>query len=492
LSCINNTMDKSNNPSAPAENPSNGLFNFPDRVPDVTPLFHPESYTVRHRSLFSHHSRTRSALSESSTNSSFPPGSDNRSVTPSTPSAMVSLSATNFSYPTVFDSRPVAPSVPSGTASPTRMIEDEMGELSFSDSNSQEPDTQTPVVSCLTTPACSECDFVPSRALSVNPFARIFDEETQAVESPAKSRRLEGSVGVSPSNFAVPAEPRRLRRFSRLNRATVSACTLPTPELPLLTSSSSDLSSHVTLDGLTIPVVPGIHGHSNKHIRISLETTSDFLSGKIPLPPGYKLLIWDARFIYEYEGGHIRGARRFEVTNIRGQLEEIVRAARANNEKYYVLCYCQFSQSRAPKLRDILFSAEYDIMLAERTGVQLSTEEDSRFRIFIVEGGYDAFYAKYPDLCEPRGYTRELDDLEARGKYRPEYEEDIKGSCASRMLQPSPASLLRRSQSSMGFLRRGRRADRHYSGISDDEGDDDDRPANPLGGVRTLSFEDLM
>jgi len=487
-------MDKSNIPLDPNSNCYNGFFNIPPQEPfrpslpvefqePFPPTFHAESLSVRHRSLIGRNARATSMLSEPAipvTFSQTPDVSTQNMRNFEEDNVCHEMGELSFFEDTM------------GVSSPP------VGSLSRSSSMTaeQDPDTQTPVVTCLTPPIAED---VPSRCESVRPFSHVLEDDSNAAESPCKFPRLGDLNGISSRTFE-PRQQRKPARLSRLRGVTLSVSSLPTPEFPLLVAPCESVN-HVVLDGLTIPVIPGINGHSNKHIRISAETTFDFITGKIKLPPGFKLLIWDARFIYEYEGGHIRGARRFEVKNIRSQLEEIVRNARAQNEKYYVICYCQFSSSRAPKLRDILFSAETDIMLSERKGVQLFSEEDSRFRVFIVDGGYDQFFSKFPDLCEPRGYTRELDDLEKRGKYRPEYEEDIKGSCASRVLMPSPGSLIRRSQSSRDI--RGRlRCSCHiesnmgqedlYCGISDDENDAELSPCAQDSKVRPLFFDDDM
>jgi len=119
-------------------------------------------------------------------------------------------------------------------------------------------------------------------------------------------------------------------------------------------------------------------------------------------------------------------------------MDRFVKDARLNNKKYFILCYCQFSSARAPKLIDILNASEKDIMiedLSDQSTLQIS--EQSRFIPLVIDGGYNDFHAQYPELCKI-GYIRE-DDGGAEGKKcRSAYELDIVDSCASRVLGKNP------------------------------------------------------
>jgi len=361
----------------------------------------------------------------------------------------------------------------------------DMGELSFCDTKPPSPEcspqypprTTTPRMTCLPPPA----RIIPTRSESVMQDGPLFNlrDDLDGIESPCKFPRPNSSLGFS----------------SRLWSRSVSC--LPVPSSLNPPPAIKPLRT-VVEDGLAVPVLQC----TSNHDRISLETALDFLKGRIHLPAGVEMVIWDGRFFFEYDAGHIRGARRFQIPGIRSQIEELVRNARKEDKRYCVLCYCQYSSARAPKLLDILRAVEKDIQLLERKGTELATEEKSRFRAFIVDGGYDAFYSNYPEMCEPRGYVKEHDDEVNGPRCRSVYEDDVKNACVSRVLMPSPATLIRRSKSSLEMRHRkvlsfsenhDANADHFsvYRGISDDEEEEEDRPHGPeVGRVRSLTFED--
>jgi len=311
-----------------------------------------------------------------------------------------------------------------------------------------------------------------------------------------------------PTKFARMNETGGVPLFNK--RTTQSMYELPCPTC----ESSVEISKHhqYRVDSVVYPTTCTPCG---RFVMISVHTANQILTGKIPLPAGYKLLVFDARFAYEYDGGHIIGARRFSIPGFRSELEELIRNARVNDERYIVLCYCQFSSKRAPKLREIFFAAEADIKFRERRNVELLTHEESRFHLFIIEGGYARFFENYPESCQPRGYVQEFDDLDQRKVIRKQYEAYVSGACACDVLKPSPVrpsmSDLRRSPSAPNFLRRSRDLfdsenidssnaqsdshddDKRYCCITDDEDDSDggNRRRVTLDKVAKPSFDDI-
>jgi len=366
----------------------------------------------------------------------------------------------------------------------------------FDDDDDDDTDadvSQSPRMPNLVSPPL-ENSSLPPRSESAMPsesWLHLEDNNTSSVKfPPAKIARMGTSDCLN---------VRCRRGLNTLH--TRSASVMPAPEQLLF----SVPTHQVVIRGLTLPVVLSSHGQSETHHEVSVDTARDFITGKIQLPPGYKLLIWDARFFYEYDGGHIVGARRFSIPGIRRELDEIVRNARLNDERYFVLCYCQFSSQRAPTLRDILFAAESDAKLVGRKTVELQTTEESRFEVLIVNGGYDAFFAAHKDLCEPMHYTKELDDLINGKRCRSLYNAELASARVNRTLQTSPGTFLKRSQSMMEMKRRAKisaLSENHdgnavadpYFGISDDEYDDE-RPSSRgerLTKVSKPSFDDDM
>lgn len=95
----------------------------------------------------------------------------------------------------------------------------------------------------------------------------------------------------------------------------------------------------------------------------------------------------DARYKYEYEGGHIKNAVNCSDVN---ESKKLLR-----NQKILIF-YCEYSSVRAPTLSSKLRNIDRNM----NKYPELNCPE-----IYVLEGGYSNFYNKYPELCEPRGYV---------------------------------------------------------------------------------------
>ena len=102
------------------------------------------------------------------------------------------------------------------------------------------------------------------------------------------------------------------------------------------------------------------------------------------------IVILDARFHYEYAGGHICSAKN--ITS-RAQLAAIYKQYAYQN--VCVVCHCEFSHSRGPSLYNLLRG--YDRSLNKYPNMGLP-------EMYVLHGGYRSFYAQYPGLCTG-GYT---------------------------------------------------------------------------------------
>lgn len=145
-------------------------------------------------------------------------------------------------------------------------------------------------------------------------------------------------------------------------------------------SSVWDLESNG--ERITLPVLGC--GKSDSIKRISGITLINLLTKQIDV----EFSIIDARFKYEYEGGHI-----FNALNINNEFE-IQKQIKSHN---IVILYCEFSSERGPglakKLRNIdRFQNEYP---------RLNYPE-----IYILDGGYKKFYQNFPEFCTPQNYVQ--------------------------------------------------------------------------------------
>jgi M-phase inducer tyrosine phosphatase len=97
------------------------------------------------------------------------------------------------------------------------------------------------------------------------------------------------------------------------------------------------------------------------------------------------LLIVDARFDYEYSGGHIRNAM-----NVHGIAEMQKLYTQFCTCSACIVFHCEFSRDRGPSL--MMAFRSHDRSLHKYP-------ELSYPALFLLEGGYRQFYNDCPDLC---------------------------------------------------------------------------------------------
>lgn len=136
----------------------------------------------------------------------------------------------------------------------------------------------------------------------------------------------------------------------------------------------------------TLPVLGC--GRSDSIKRISPNTLNVILSGVLKR----NFIVVDARFSYEYQGGHIKNA-----LNHRSEIELMDSLKKAPQKPEIVIFYCEFSSERAPLLAKNFRNADRnqnkypDLLFPE---------------MYILDGGYKAFFTLYASLCVPISYIQ--------------------------------------------------------------------------------------
>uniref|UniRef100_G3MTW5 M-phase inducer phosphatase n=1 Tax=Amblyomma maculatum TaxID=34609 RepID=G3MTW5_AMBMU len=139
-----------------------------------------------------------------------------------------------------------------------------------------------------------------------------------------------------------------------------------------------------------LPLVKGKH-HDLKMILPS--TLADVLQGKY-ISVVDEVTIVDCRYPFEYEGGHIKGA--VNVFSSEDLLSEFLeKAAPSSSSRRALVFHCEFSSERGPKLSRLL--REKDRQMNKYPALKHP-------EIYVLEGGYKAFYENFQDLCIPQGY----------------------------------------------------------------------------------------
>lgn len=133
--------------------------------------------------------------------------------------------------------------------------------------------------------------------------------------------------------------------------------------------------------------------------RITRNTMIDILDGKYDSMYEKRVVI-DCRFEYEYEGGHIDGAVNFnDKENLAAQLFDHEQPGRA-----LLILHCEYSAHRAPLMAKHIRNKDRAVNV--ECYPNLSYPE-----LYILDGGYSAFYKDHSQRCFPQNYV-EMDAKE--------------------------------------------------------------------------------
>lgn len=132
--------------------------------------------------------------------------------------------------------------------------------------------------------------------------------------------------------------------------------------------------------------------------RISPTMLNDIIENNSFSPHYHSYKIIDCRFDYEFEGGHIKNA--INISN-RDDLEsKLLRNIQNNrNSPTLLIFHCEFSTHRGLKLASHLRNC--DRILNHENYPKLYYPD-----VVILDGGYKAFFEKFPNHCFPHNYVR--------------------------------------------------------------------------------------
>lgn len=145
--------------------------------------------------------------------------------------------------------------------------------------------------------------------------------------------------------------------------------------------------------------------------RITPRVLSLLLEKEVKMP--YRVI--DCRYSYEYGGGHIVGAINLNTV-------EQVKSFYREHSTVALIFHCEFSSVRAPFISRFLRNFD-------RTQ---NVYPNLRFpEIYILEGGYKAFFSDFSRWCRPRGYVR----MHSKA-HRKEYvmEETLRRGCKNKKI----------------------------------------------------------
>lgn len=155
-----------------------------------------------------------------------------------------------------------------------------------------------------------------------------------------------------------------------------------------------------------LPLVRGKH----QDLKMILPSTlADVLQGKYRSVVDEAVII-DCRYPFEYKGGHIQGS--INVYSLEALVDEFFGdSAPAPCCRQILVFHCEFSSERGPKLSRLLREKDRQLHILQYPALKHP-------EIYVLEGGYKAFYEEFRDLCTPQGYIpMRHKDYEAELRY---------------------------------------------------------------------------
>eukprot|EP00121_Abeoforma_whisleri_P011655 Awhi_evm1s10757 len=144
---------------------------------------------------------------------------------------------------------------------------------------------------------------------------------------------------------------------------------------------------------------PSFEGHGGQTF-ITPQTMHDLLDGHYD-STFKKTFVLDCRFPFEYTGGHIRGSINMFSKEA---MHHFLLSQKENNlANVCFVVHCEFSQKRAPTLWDY-------IRKTDREEFNKGNYPCLSFpNVFVLEGGYSAFYNEEQIHCSPKQYVKMVD-----------------------------------------------------------------------------------
>ncbi|XP_078080235.1 M-phase inducer phosphatase 2 [Mustelus asterias] len=144
-------------------------------------------------------------------------------------------------------------------------------------------------------------------------------------------------------------------------------------------------------------ILPTVEGRHQELQYITAEMVIQLLNGEFDRFVE-RFLLFDCRYPYEYEGGHIKGALNLhmedEVENCLLK-KPIVPGDEA--KRVIIIFHCEFSSERAPRMCRFLREKDREVNGTDYPKLHYP-------ELYILKGGYKEFFPKFKLYCEPQSY----------------------------------------------------------------------------------------
>lgn len=172
------------------------------------------------------------------------------------------------------------------------------------------------------------------------------------------------------------------------------------PNTVKLAVQKSMLDSNLTGDFSKPCILPTIEGRHPDLKTVSPASVASLLQESV----SFNFSLIDCRYPYEYEGGHIKNAENIYMKeDIEKRLTVVTSATLERvHSKEILIFYCEFSSERGPSMLRYLRNLDRDM---NRDFYPFLYYPE----LYVMEGGYKAFFSNFKELCYPQEYKRMLD-----------------------------------------------------------------------------------
>ncbi|XP_055853366.1 M-phase inducer phosphatase [Episyrphus balteatus] len=273
--------------------------------------------------------------------------------------------------------------------------------ISFLTSNNQSPSLNTTPYS--------------SRMVAERCFKRPDPPSTTV--SPVQSKRYKGdffSASAEKENtghglLQIPAqiEQQSLQQPQQATNRPVLRKYVSMNDADIMSALSRSSSEPDLIGDFSKPFcLPLMDGRHRDLKSISSHTMANLITGVYKdSVASYKII--DCRYPYEFEGGHIRGAKNLYTQE--QIMEEFVNsktdtpAVEADGPKRHILVFhCEFSSERGPKLSRFLRNNDRERNTNSYPALHYP-------EIYLLHGGYKEFFENHSELCDPVAYRPMLE-----------------------------------------------------------------------------------
>ncbi|XP_051889271.1 M-phase inducer phosphatase 2 [Pristis pectinata] len=236
------------------------------------------------------------------------------------------------------------------------------------------------------TPSKLSCDISsksPGSALELRSILKRQDRPKDE-ETPVKNKRRRSLAGTTVEGAGDKANQRTLLRSKSFCDAKIERVL------------AIDDGRRMIGDFSKPYILPTVEGRHQELQYITPEMVIQLVTGKFD---GFveRFLLFDCRYPYEYEGGHIKGALNLHMED---EVEDLLKKPIVpvdEAKRVIIIFHCEFSSERGPRMCRFLREKDREVNGTDYPKLHYP-------ELYVLKGGYREFFPKFKLYCEPQGY----------------------------------------------------------------------------------------